>query len=502
MISGAPRGARVVVDQPMWTVIHLDHQDTFASIRSKISQAGSYNIALVLPQGFRLFTNPIYLNLLLRLTDKSKLCIVLVSSNDSDVSLPVQAGLAAYRSLNDLFLKEPLGHETSQVAPPPAPRSGTALEGLHWRSTVWAGVVLALLLPLFSAYIFLPRAAVAFRLQSREASGTYTVSAETTAIGVDQAGGIIPASVIESELEVIAGGQVSGTKQVPLEKAKGSVTFVNTRNQTVGLSAGTVVSTVDGKQFATTTSAVLRENTGSRAMVPVIALEAGSAGNVPARSIVRITDPLLSQLLQVQNDAPTAGGSDKTLHFAQDEDIAKLKDQALAKAKEQGVTKLISAKSPDYYLYSEGVMAGILGQRLEHQDEGSPRVELKAKVLVKALAFRESDLHNLLSQRVAKEQGSRYMLVPGSLRVQPLEITRSSNSRITFVAQANALMTPAVDEKAIKEQIRGKTKQEVESYLVESLPLAGRPQVTMGPFWVDKVPRLLGKVSVVVLHTG
>ncbi len=92
--------------------------------------------------------------------------------------------------------------------------------------------------------------------------------------------------------------------------AAGTVTFstVTAATQTAVIPVGTVVATVGGVQFATTSAATIAIGATS-VSVTVSASAAGATGNVTAGTITQILSGLAYGPLTVTNAAPTAGGA-------------------------------------------------------------------------------------------------------------------------------------------------------------------------------------------------
>lgn len=96
--------------------------------------------------------------------------------------------------------------------------------------------------------------------------------------------------------------------------ASGIVTFSTSNSgpnppasQNIPIPAGTLIQTNGGVQFQTTAAVTISVGTGS-ITVPVAALNAGTAGNVPAASITQIISGLVYPLF-ITNAAPTSGGA-------------------------------------------------------------------------------------------------------------------------------------------------------------------------------------------------
>ncbi len=100
------------------------------------------------------------------------------------------------------------------------------------------------------------------------------------------------------------------TKQAA-QAAAGEVVFSRTGTaDTINIPIGTIVSTTDGTQFATTEAATISAGNTSSAATSILAVVAGRTGNVPANTITIIVTPI-SGVDAVDNSASTTGGQDE-----------------------------------------------------------------------------------------------------------------------------------------------------------------------------------------------
>ncbi|GEM_PF-4954321 len=483
----------------MWKIIPLDQHDTFPSIKIKLEQAKSDSIALALPSGFKLFRSLVYLKLLQRLVEDRRYQIALISSDSSVLDLAIEAGFLTYSSSSDLLIDlQSSGHagkDTNRRL-----RVDTRFGVIHWKSSLWAGLIMSVLLPLISAYLFLPTAAVALNLESHEVSGSFRVRVDTAAKSPHVGSAVIPGRAIQAGLDASVVGQASEVREVPDAKAKGHVTLVNRTGKTVSIPHGTLVGTANDQRFATTTDIVAPDGIGSKATVPIEAIDGGSSGNLATNTIDRVIDPSLAAVVSVHNEQPTTGGSNQKRYSVKDSDVDSLMKLVVEKAKETGFPNLEDVKIADEYVYSKTITVNIQEKHLIHQDDKSPNVELKVKGTIKGLAFNTTDMNSLVAQLLADMSGPGYSGLPSSVQLEALDASTWGSSSIVFRVTASGRVMSRINEKEIKRQIKGKTREEVVDYLESTLSLQGPPDVRMGPFWVNSVPRILGRTRIIVMN--
>ncbi len=118
--------------------------------------------------------------------------------------------------------------------------------------------------------------------------------------------GFAPTSVNEADEYLDYRASEHGVYRKQATKAKTDAVVFNGTDGAI-INAGTIIETNIGTQFKTLTEKTI---TGGTATVSVEALEAGTAGNVPANQINRIVTPIIG-VAGVTNSTATAGGADK-----------------------------------------------------------------------------------------------------------------------------------------------------------------------------------------------
>ena len=267
------------------------------------------------------------------------------AASETDVSAEAAVDVGA----EDAAAASAFGAEVASVPPPPrgpGPRSSAALPvvGGPVRSTgifggrgtmVGALAVIAVVgvLVVALAVFVLPQATITVS-PPLETVGpvSRTLTADPTAIEVDEANGIIPAELVK--IPVSAQGDFTATGVRVIEtKANGTVTFSNF--DTSGkrtIPAGSIVATDSDVRFRTLAPARLAKAKiiGGTTIVPgrdsvrIEAVKAGTAGNVPANAIHNVPSGQDPILLKVTNGAATKGGdkSESTRVSQEDVDLA------------------------------------------------------------------------------------------------------------------------------------------------------------------------------------
>ena len=100
----------------------------------------------------------------------------------------------------------------------------------------------------------------------------------------------LPGTVLSQRFDVEVSVPATGVGRRPTGVAKGTVTFVNSRENVLVVPEGLVLVATNGLRFTTESEVRLPPNTLVGLPVGVHALEPGPAGNVPAMAITRLAE--------------------------------------------------------------------------------------------------------------------------------------------------------------------------------------------------------------------
>ncbi|MBM2827189.1 MAG: hypothetical protein HW403_1253 [Dehalococcoidia bacterium] len=481
----------------MWSFISLDQRDSFPSLKAKMEAAPGDTTVLEIPQGIVLLRDSLNLKLLRHFASSSGKEVLLVTRDIPTTREARNQGFQVFVSVgaipSDIF-----NSDTARDATNPISRL-LRNSRESWSAIAWVSLIAAVALPLLGGCLFLPSAVVTVRLRSEPAAGTFPVTADLSAGGVNAKSRIVPAHLLEGELRASAIGRATGTRDDPLQRAKGFVTFINLQGDDIALPKGTKVATTFGATFATTVDINMPSGLNSRATVEVEALAAGIQGNVPTASVNRLLEPDLAAKLAVINDGPTRGGVDSKRYYPTEDDIDALRSAVRERAKEQGLKQLKAAVGPNDYIYPETITIQIMRDEVAGPEDGSREIELKVQGRVQALAVRSEDLSLLLAHALPSEREGSYQVVAGSLKVSHIDVEYRGGQSISLKVEAEGMIVTTLDEAVIKRSLTRMSREESISYLRSHLPLVEQPQVYLGPFWVKKVPRFPWQVKIKVI---
>ncbi len=394
---------------------------------------------------------------------------------------------------------------------------GAATRKLPAQSSKKSGAILALIAVLLLLLIgipafVLPTADVTLKLPSKD----YLHAVTLKAVPSGQQGSatdIVPADQLTNNFETTGAGKATGSAQVGIASATGTVTFTNNGQVLVTIPSGTTVTTSNGTTFSTQAEAVVNianSNIGSSIQVPIKAQTSGTSGNVPPGSINFIPPDSLNSIvaynkmnvsdlkLTVTNEqATTSGGVGYTPAIAQ-KDINVTKAGLSATLNNQFKTWLAQK-------VASGDQAGIMTttETLENapsvgQITADGAFTEKLKLNVTVLIVRASTIQRAaiiqLNQFMRKEKGfSSYAMVDDAkhpVQVQQLKTTSYSKSALTLTFIAAGKVVPNLDRQHIQSLIDGKSIKDARSTLqniqgVQHVDISTAPQIgSWAPSWL------------------
>jgi len=525
-------------------IYYLDVDDEITSAAARIRGSADAHIALVMPAGSRVATSRINFKLLEREAKQRNKQLAIVAPDASVRSLAQSAGLPVFARVRDYEaaeaarprglgpgvtgdVSEALGELAATIGPSAAgsgsirgggsARGGAAssvnpvsVEGAvatsrHRRRLGLTGVLLIGLLAIiaaagaFAAYQLWPSATVVLTVREKPLGPiALTVKIDPAVVAVNSSTLTVPG--ITKSFDVKQDGTFDATGQNVVETAAtGKVTFSNNdTGNSVGVPAGTTVSTASGILFATTSAvsvprAVVTGPTSfapGTADAPVQAVKKGTAGNVVANTIVRLPAALRSALVQgtVTNASATTGGTHTVTQVVQQADL----DKATA-----SLTQSIGTSFADELANPGTLPAGVqlfvatghLGaitftpdpKTLLNQRVGS--FQLAAEATGTATESDTTNVRSLAERRITSRVQPGYILMDGSLTTTMGSPT-NDGAVVSIPVTANAAEAATVSIDALKANIKGKSVADARAYLLQF----GDATVSLSPWWASSVP--------------
>lgn len=500
-----PRSADRAVE-----VIHLTRRDSIDAVREMLESATpGAQVWLVTPWRFRLTRNLVNLKLLKRSAEGAALDLRLVSTHSETRALARTAGIPVY-----WFVPPGLGRYrrarrpgAPELASRVVPVEGEVAWGWRRRprnlgfgaAVLSLGVSAALVAVILGVGLALvPTATVTLEPVARPVSARFDVKADTTyrEVSVDRM--IIPARVAQVIVEGRGETPASGRTDVADAQATGRVVFANKTSSPVVVPKGTIVRTGSGTvvRFATTSAVELPGSLYASAPVGIVALDPGPVGNVQALTINAVEGEVATRV-DVLNDAPTSGGTVKGAPVIDPADFDLLRAEMVGKLQQQAYEQFVSELGPGEFVPPESVEAQVMSQSFDQvAGERSDVLSMTMKVVVRGVAVDGNSLLELAVATIEEQIEEGHSVIEDSLVLDRSNEVFVERNGLRFAASVRGMVAPDIDVTRVKRALRGKTVDEAEELLAETLQLETAPLVEVEPSGWKYVPWLPGRVEV------
>jgi len=490
-------------------IITLESHDDLISVRDRMSWAKSPRILLVWPKYEKIMLRPVDLRALQHHAKYLGADLGLVTHR-SDVKRDAQGFHIPVFDSTASAQREPwperrLKNRRGPRAEHPNLRSMQAearVREAGWRSNLFARTgffAVGVLAVLTVAALFVPRAAIKLTPITQQQSVTIPVTASDSIPSVLITGSIpaydINVTVTNSQPAVIASEAL-----VAKFKAKGIAHFKNLTQLVVSIPSGTVVYSAgqNAIRFVTMNNTHLEAKANSFVEVPIQAVRAGEAGNLPANSIKGI-EGNLSLSVSVTNLEPTTGGADESAIAATDDDRKRVRDALVASLNQQAQKEIISSiGAKDVLLVNTLKMGQVLEETYDPPaGEPGPLLKLTMRVEYSAQYVKSDDLTQLAESALNASVPDGFVASPSTLIFHPLAGATFDQSGMShFDLQVEQVLMRRVEPMQVILLSRGLSPNVATQTLLAKLPLAGAPQIDLSPSWWPWMPLIPFRIDV------
>jgi hypothetical protein len=385
------------------------------------------------------------------------------------------------------------------IAAPNKLLTRTATELKPGRFLLYVTAVTLLLVGLFGAAIFVPSASVTLiaqaspftqkdvEIQAQPGKGTIRVRQDIISRSNSQ------------------GFKTTGVKSVPLAAATGQVVYTNNLKPSAFINSpglvfrrGQRLVNTNGIVFAQTSGDTLVRWDGGQATVSVIAVTAGSAGNVGSDTITQISnccDTFDASKVSATNPQATGGGTDPSSTPVMTEADFDAARAQLEQEIHQSIAQALVGANQAGEKLSETIVYGPPQFTTDHQpNDKVPSFSGTMTVSGEGDFYNDSDVQkafqNYLSQRVPNDQ---QLLTESPIQVTYRILNATSGGNLTFVGTASAYVAPRLDEAKIRSQIVGRPVSAAKFYLGQ-LPIRS-VAIKEQPMTLPIMPLLAGRIS-------
>ena len=381
------------------------------------------------------------------------------------------------------------------IAAPTRLLTKTATELKPGRFLLYITAATLLLVGLFGAAIYVPSASVTLIAQAAPfTQKDVEIQATPTSKTIHVRADVISKSSSQ-------GFKTTGSIVVPLAPAQGQVIYTNACPKNTHNSPG--IEIYRGQRLDNTNGITFAQNANDfmlpwgqvSSAVGIIAVQAGSAGNVGSGTITVIESNSFNPCLSVTNPQATGGGTDPSTTpqmTVADFDAGRAQlEQELHQAIAQ---TLVGAGQPGEKL-SETIIYSAPQYTTDHQpNDKVPSFSGTMTVSGEGDFYSDSDVQKAyqtyLSQRVPNDQ---QLLTESPIQVQYRILNDTSGGNMTFVGSAAAYVAPRLDEAQIRSQIVGRPLAQAR-FLLERLPIRS-VAIKESPMSLPLMPLLIGRIS-------
>jgi hypothetical protein len=495
-------------------IITLASHDDLISIRDRMSWAKAPRILLVWPPREQVTLQPLDLRILQQHARDLGADLALVARGERTRRDARAFGIPVFRTtveaqrqawpVQGRRSRRRLGSMRARLArlrelqTQARPRVGT---GATSGAIRMGSFVLAVLSVCAIALLFVPRADIVLHPEIREQSLTLTVDVGTGQ-GVVLEQGAIPAQLVRVPLSGTQSRPVVALSEVAVTKASGIAQIQNVSAAALLVPSGTVVysSTPGLARFVTLQDVQLDTGANNIVDVPIEAIQAGAASNLPPDSIEG-AEGSLSASVQVTNPEPIAGGSGAQQSVPSQAERDQLRadlEQRLQVEAQEALQSTLQAG--DLLLPATLSLASVDRETFDPPPGQSAGVlSLKLEATFQIQYIRSSDLRALSAVALDAQLPSGYVPKEGTLRIQVNHIAGTGSGRgMQLELDLRRTLNRSINLMAANQLVRGASPGRAVELLDKSLPLADSSEIRLTPDWWPWLPLIPFRIDVAV----
>ncbi|KKU40259.1 MAG: hypothetical protein UX55_C0011G0038 [Candidatus Azambacteria bacterium GW2011_GWE2_46_45] len=200
-----------------------------------------------------------------------------------------------------------------------------------------------------------------------------------------------------------------------------------------------------------------------------------------------------------KSGAAMAGGSSGAAQIVTKDDIAKAKEE-IRKELENRIREELLGKIPSGLKFIEDAVEQKVNEMTANVEAGesAEKFEIKGKITLKALLFKESDIDIWIDQNVSSQIQAGYAPTSGTRAVtygKPELNLAQGTMKLPFKIEQE--IAGKIEVEAFKERISGKDENQIRQIIMQE-PGIETASVTFWPFWVSKAPASSNRIQVLI----
>jgi hypothetical protein len=223
--------------------------------------------------------------------------------------------------------------------------------------------------------------------------------------------------------------------------------------------------------------------------VGITAVDPGTVGNVAAGQITTFDGDGFDQL-QVTNQRPTTGGTDRQAKVVSEDDRKALDAQLRKDAHDKGLAQLQQKAGPDQTLPDVSLVVDP-GNESFDQDVGAESDQLTGRLTttVSGTVFQNLAYNDLVGKVLQQKSGGDWEL-GAPVKIETPGVLKTDGHKVMLRSQASGLLQSAVDPDSVKRALTGSSLQDARAYLTRISGLAEAPNVVITPTWAPRAFRI------------
>lgn len=320
--------------------------------------------------------------------------------------------------------------------------------------------LIAFVILLSGAYLFLPKAEVKIFVEPKILERDAQVIADPNQKGVDENAKIIPGQIVDTEVSGTGKEVATGKKQIG-NSAKGTVKIINNSNSGQSFSKGTLLTTSAGLKFtldntASVSATAADADSKSTVTVTTTATEVGADGNIPTQTNLTIGNFSSSQYI-AKAEGNFSGGTSQQVTVVSSDDQQKLLASLASNLRKQAQQKL-QEKLPQKKILEEALNEEITKKSFSKNiNDQATDFSLTLSAKYKGTAFEDKDLKLIVSKLVNTDVQEGFQLNLEDTETQSAVSKLEKDGKLIFLARFKAKLLPKIDIEKIKNKIRGKS---------------------------------------------
>jgi hypothetical protein len=359
-----------------------------------------------------------------------------------------------------------------------------------------AALILALTL-----YITLGSARIIIHPQKQKLDFELKVSASSGTTAVNSDFNQIPGQRFKDQKEEAGVFPVTGQKDV-VQKASGRITIFNETFSAQRLVATTRFKSPEGLIFRIPQTITVPPATkAGPEIVPgsiesiVSADRPGAEYNIaPARFTIPGFEgtPKFDEFY-ARSGKPMTGGLIGPAKVVTEEDFA-LAQETLTKSVRDAIIHSLKSQSGGLKILDSAAVKMETPRASAKVGEAAEALQMSIKGAVDTIAFRESDVVELIGDFVSKKDGLE--LLTKDLKINYANLAAGADGTlVSFDVQINGWAAAKIDKDAIQKDVAGMNGKSIRSYF-ERIKEVESARVILSPFWVRNIPKDPEKISI------